>query len=342
MLAVPFDWSDVTVFRIGVIRFASAGRSVGRMTRQYKLAATKLRPAPRPAVTQPAKPPSYIRHRCLHTSRSLSLEAEHWVFPSSARSQPRTPRLSSLRAPTPHRKTVPAGVTVAQVDFTNAAAVAAVLQKHEVDVVLATLTTTAAAAQKPLVDAAKVANVKLFVPAEYGIPTEGYTEGPPGDKNKIAEYLKSVGIPSLRIFNGLFTEFVPWLVLVDGKIKLVGKGEAPVSFTSIADIAGFVAHVLTTLPPAELNDRIFRLQGERASLASLAPLFNTTVEHVAVIEGEMGEFKMLLQKAMDTGAGSTGWDGVRNVDGTGASAAGSANALWPGHQWKSIKEVHGL
>ncbi|KAJ7144909.1 hypothetical protein C8R43DRAFT_1198206 [Mycena crocata] len=248
-----------------------------------------------------------------------------------------------LSRPNSASKTVPAGVTVAEVDTTNATAVAAVLQKHQVDVVLSTTATAASAAQKSLVDAAKLANVKLFVPAEYGVPTVGHSEGLLGDKNKIAEYLKSVGIPSVRIFTGPFVEFVPWLLaLSDGKIKLVGKGEAPVSFTSIADIAGFVAHVLTTLPAVELNDRIFRLQGERASLASLGPLFSATIEHVEVIEGELGEFKTGLQKAMNTGAGSTGWDGVRNVEGTGASAAGSANALWPGHQWKSIKEVHGL
>ncbi|KAJ7144906.1 hypothetical protein C8R43DRAFT_890976 [Mycena crocata] len=254
-----------------------------------------------------------------------------------------------LSRPKSASKPVPAGVAVAEVDFNDAAGVAAVLQKHQVDVVLVTTATTAAGAQKPLVDAAKVANVKLFVPSEFGAPTDGPTEGnnkiegPLGAKNKIAEYLKGVGIPSARFFTGLFIEYVPWLVeFSDGKIKLVGKGEAPVSFTSIADIAGFVAHVLTTLPPAELEDRIFRLQGDRANLASLGPLFNATIEHVAAIKGEEGEFKTAMQIGMDTGAGSTGWDGVRKVEGTGASAAGSANALWPGHHWKSIKEVHGL
>jgi hypothetical protein len=68
--------------------------------------------------------------------------------------------------------------------------------------------------------------------------------------------LKSAGIPSTRIYvsrdcfqssntlkyfqTGLFTEFIPWLVDYSSgsKIKVIGKGEAPLSVTSAADIAG--------------------------------------------------------------------------------------------------------
>ncbi|KAJ6468410.1 hypothetical protein C8R45DRAFT_909445 [Mycena sanguinolenta] len=241
-------------------------------------------------------------------------------------------------------KTVPSGVQVIQVDFNDAAAVAAVLKEHKIDVVLSTITTVAAAAQKPLVDAAKLGGVKLFVPSEYGLPSDGHTEGPLGDKAKIAAYLKSVGIPSTRIYTGTFIEFIPWLVdYSDGStVKIVGKGETPVSFTSISDVAGFVAYVLTAVPPSDLEDRILRLQGDRSTLNGLAALFKTSVEHVDTLTGETGEFKKGLQIAMDFGAGSTGWDGVKKVEGTGSNAAGSGNSLWPGHQWKSIKDVHKL
>ncbi|KAJ7889830.1 hypothetical protein B0H14DRAFT_3429317 [Mycena olivaceomarginata] len=65
-----------------------------------------------------------------------------------------------------------------------------------------------------------------------------------------------------------------------GKIKVVGKGETQVSFTSITDIAGFVAHILTTAPPSELEDRILRLEGARSTLNGLArysgPLSSTS------------------------------------------------------------------
>jgi hypothetical protein len=47
---------------------------------------------------------------------------------------------------------------------------------------------------------------------------------------------------------GPFIEFIPWLVGYGdhGKIRIVGKGEAPVSFTAVADIAGSLS-ILTPL-----------------------------------------------------------------------------------------------
>ncbi|KAJ7071412.1 hypothetical protein C8F01DRAFT_1110434 [Mycena amicta] len=135
---------------------------------------------------------------------------------------------------------LPASVRSATVDTSDAIAVEAVLKEHNVDVVLATLATTAVSAQKPIVDAAKAAGVKLFVPSEYGIPTEGETQGVSGAKNQIAEQLKNLGIPSLRIYTGIFIEFIPWMFAYaeNKKINVIGEGEVPVSFTASADIAG--------------------------------------------------------------------------------------------------------
>jgi hypothetical protein len=66
--------------------------------------------------------------------------------------------------------------------------------------VLSTVTGYAIGAQKSLVEAAKAANIKLFVPSEYGVPTEGLDTGIWAEKNQVAEQLKSAGIPSLRIY----------------------------------------------------------------------------------------------------------------------------------------------
>ncbi|KAJ7350870.1 hypothetical protein DFH08DRAFT_862530 [Mycena albidolilacea] len=247
-----------------------------------------------------------------------------------------------LSRPGSTTKTVPSGVPVVEVDSSDAAAVAAVFKEHKIDVALATLGAAASAAQKPLVDAAKLAGVKLFVPSEYGFATDGSAETGSilANKDEIAVQLKSVGIPSTRIYTGMFAESIPWIVDYSegSKIKIVGKGDTPVSVTSIPDIAGFVAHVLTTAPPSELEDRILRLEGDRTTLSGLAALFNTSIEHV---DG-FGDARTLLQNVMATGAGSTGWDGLKKAEGTGSNAAGSANALWPGHQWQSIKEIYKL
>ncbi|KAF8146406.1 NAD(P)-binding protein [Mycena galopus ATCC 62051] len=250
-----------------------------------------------------------------------------------------------LLRPGSSTKTVPSGVQVAEVDFTDAEAVAAVLKQHKVDVVLATTGLTAAAAQKSVVDAAKLAAVKLFVPSEYGSPTDGYTEGRWFPKTEIAAYLKSLNIPTAKIYNGAFMEFIPFLVdyTPGGKIKVVGAGDTPVSFTSIPDITGFVAHILTTLPPSALENQIFRIEGERCTLNGLAEKLNTTIERVEEITGEAGEQKTWLQTIMNAGVASTGWDQVAKVERTtGNEAAGSANKLWEGHKWRSIKEALGL
>ncbi|KAJ6592581.1 hypothetical protein B0H19DRAFT_1215336 [Mycena capillaripes] len=239
---------------------------------------------------------------------------------------------------------LPAGAKLATVDTSDAAAVAAVFKEHSIDVVLSTVTGYAIGAQKSFVEAAKAANIKLFVPSEYGVPTEGLNEGVWAEKNQIAEQLKSAGIPSLRIYNGLFTEYIPWVFLnaETKKIHIVGKGEAPLSATALPDVAGFVVHVLTTLPAAELENKIFRIEGDRTTANDLGALFKTAVEYVTDIPGEMGDIKTRVATELDSGLGSTGWSVVTMSEGTGDAAANSANKLWPGHHWKTIKEVHGL
>jgi saccharopine dehydrogenase-like NADP-dependent oxidoreductase len=90
-----------------------------------------------------------------------------------------------LSRPGSAAKTVPSGVEVIQVDPSNATTVAAIFKEHKVDVVLTMTPGTVPEAQRPVVDAAKLAGVKLFVPSEYGLANEG-AEGVLGGKNKIA------------------------------------------------------------------------------------------------------------------------------------------------------------
>ncbi|KAJ7185310.1 hypothetical protein C8R46DRAFT_1172123 [Mycena filopes] len=242
-------------------------------------------------------------------------------------------------------KTAPAGVQLVQVDTSDVAAVTAVLKEHKVDVVISTVKAhdqEGAAAQMPMLEAAKAAAVKLYVPSEWGSPTDGYTEGFPGAKNKIAEHAKSVGLPTARIYCGGFTEIAPMLKGPDSTIRYIGKGETPVSFTSVADITGFVVHALTTLPPSELENRILRLEGERVTLKEVAAIFNTTAVQVESVPGPEGGFMTGLLTMCEKGAVSTGWDEANGREGSGDQAAGSANALWPGHHWQTIKEVHKL
>ncbi|KAF7327480.1 DNA polymerase eta [Mycena kentingensis (nom. inval.)] len=236
-------------------------------------------------------------------------------------------------------KEVPPDVSIEKVDdYADTASVAAIFRKHAVDVVLSTLPTSqgpGADTQRSLADAAKLTGIHLFVPSEFGMP-----EGVLGGKNEFAAYLTGLGIPWTRIYTGLFIEWIPWLVAYPETVKIIGDGNTEMSTTSIEDIAGFVAHVLTQLPDVELENRVFRLQGDWLRLKDTAELFNAEIEYVKEIDGEGGWFKTVLQKTIATGAGSTGWNAAEKKDRTEGDVAGSGNrcawtmtaSLWKGKQ----------
>lgn len=233
------------------------------------------------------------------------------------------------------------GAKIATADYADVKAVASILRENKTQVVISALAYGALSSQSTLADAAKEAGVKLFVPSEFGMPTEGGKAAHTVTKSQFADYLKSSGIPSLRIYTGMFMEFIPQFTGVDlGKFLVLGKGEASFSTTALDDVAGFTAHVLTTLPPAKLHDASFRVEGERTSFNKVGALYtaskNITVEHVTSLpEGYVKQ--TLLQGLFEQGRGSSGWDNYADKD--VPENANSGNAAWPGHQWKTVKEV---
>ncbi|KAH7921244.1 NAD(P)-binding protein [Leucogyrophana mollusca] len=231
---------------------------------------------------------------------------------------------------------------VASVEYTDRAGLSTLLRDHKVEVFVSAVSYLGGAldAQRPLADAAKDADIKLFVPSEFGVPSEGATEGVSSVKARFAAYLKSLGIPSLRLYNGLFQEYIPWVGIVPetGKFHILGKGETPVSFTSVPDVAGFLAHVLTTQSPTKLADVQLRIEGQRVSLNDIVRLYGGTVPAVYVdsIPGT-DPVRAFLQGEFERGAGSTGWDPKLEKDND--QLAGSANGLWDGHEWATVKET---
>ncbi|CAK5266895.1 unnamed protein product [Mycena citricolor] len=235
-------------------------------------------------------------------------------------------------------KKVPENVQVVQVpSYDDVPAVTAALKSHNVE----------------------QAHIKLFVPSEFGSSTEGHTEGPLAEKNRIIEKLQSVGVPYLRMFvsasvlcllsdpdvnqTGLFIEFAPWVVNYNPEAKklyVIGKSEGPVSVTSISDAAGYLAHVLTHQPRSTLKNQILRIEGQRiAGYRSLGSLFGAEVETVETMEGEMPGFKAFLMSLADQGQATSG-HGAKGVSDEEASKSGIA--LWAGHQWKTVQDVYGL
>ncbi|PBK72100.1 NAD(P)-binding protein [Armillaria solidipes] len=239
---------------------------------------------------------------------------------------------------------LPNDVKVAKVDdYKNVEAVAAVLRANRIEVVICAFTWQSVEAiyveETVLADAARAAGVKLFVPSEYGLSTEGAPEGLWETKDNVAEYMIGIELPAARFFTGIFFSWISGLsgYPSTGKINVLGTGRTLASWTATEDVGSFIAHVLTTLPPAELNDGIFRIEGERLSWEDVATRMGapiTSVEKVPADSESLTRLCAVLQRMVEEGSGSTGWDSAAKEEGT--ERARSANSLWSGHVWKKV------
>ncbi|KAJ7143580.1 hypothetical protein C8R43DRAFT_569223 [Mycena crocata] len=240
------------------------------------------------------------------------------------------------------KESLPVGTEVFEVDCTDSVTIMRLLGIYKVKVVVSTLSSAEVAMQNQLATMAEAAGVELFVPSEFGVVTDGVHSGQNSTEISTIEHLKSLQLPFARFYAGFFMETIPAMtgLSVNGKINVVGYGNMPCSFTASDDVAGFVAHVLTSLPPEELFNQTFRLEGDRSTLSDLSQIFETDIQYVTEIPGRMGEVWTRMQNAAECGIASTGWDVVRWAE--GEDYAGCTNYLWEGHQWKTIKSFYRL
>lgn len=161
---------------------------------------------------------------------------------------------------------LPAGSKSVVVDLKDKAALEAAFKENTIDVVISTVGQPGLPDQPTIADAAKAAGVKLFVPSEFGLPTLGGVAGELGEKEVFGRYLKTIGLPSLRIFvspfssrellnshslffqTGGFIHFIPWLTGFDAgdkKFKIKGSGKVKMSFTDLGDIVGTIFLLLS-------------------------------------------------------------------------------------------------
>ncbi|KAG6832909.1 hypothetical protein H0H92_004793 [Tricholoma furcatifolium] len=238
-------------------------------------------------------------------------------------------------------KSIPPSAKLVQVDYNDIARVTRTLQEHRVEVVISTLNVDGLSSQNTIGEASKGAGIKLFLPSEFSVPTQGSKAGLFAKKDKRTKYIQSLGIPTCRIYNGFFMEMIPDLVGSDfnGKVNILQslQGRVPISFTSIEDTAGFVAYILTELHPTHLDYTSFRIQGQSASLVDIAAILGMDIEYVSGNPSPNFDTAGFLQEYFETGAGSTGWNA--DEDREGEEKAGSSNSVWENHGWKSISDV---
>ncbi|KAI0347204.1 NAD-P-binding protein [Trametopsis cervina] len=160
------------------------------------------------------------------------------------------------------------GVEVVTVDYSDPSSLETALSG--VDVVISTVGGKGLQEQFPLARAAAKAGVKLFAPSEFGSPTDKEVSGPLGAKYKLKQELKSLGVPYVAIYTGLFTKLIlsnpPWgWDLPNGKVTIYGHGDAKNTWSDIPDIARYVAHVLTAAPREKLEWQSLRIQADLVS-----------------------------------------------------------------------------
>lgn len=113
--------------------------------------------------------------------------------------------------------TFPGNVTVQRADYTDFNALVAAFKGQ--DAVISTMGTFSAHLQQTAIDAAAVANVKRFIPSEYGgdtSHTDNVSFAPfPKEKRRIVEYLQSKeteGLTWTAICTGAFVNWVRALI----------------------------------------------------------------------------------------------------------------------------------
>jgi len=158
-------------------------------------------------------------------------------------------------------------VRIAYAEFTDVPALTAALAGAHV--VISTISLVAIDAQVPIAEAAKAASASLFIPSEFGGPTDKL-QGAFAGKGALHAKLREVGPPVLLVYTGPWADY-SWAPIVNldiksGKVAIGGDGNAPISWTARKDIARFLAHILVHSPATRLqNQSVLRIEGDRAS-----------------------------------------------------------------------------
>ena len=99
------------------------------------------------------------------------------------------------------------GATFVEVDYDDSASLKQALAGT--DVAISTVGAVALGAQSQLADASKAAGVQLFVPSEFGGPTEGDVDNALFEaKFAVQKHLKELNLPFALFFTGLFSDFI--------------------------------------------------------------------------------------------------------------------------------------
>ncbi|KAG8769870.1 hypothetical protein FRC12_004679 [Ceratobasidium sp. 428] len=169
------------------------------------------------------------------------------------------------------------GAALYGVSYDDEAELAAALQGA--DIVLSTLSGGGITSAQPnLLRAAKTAGAKLFIPSEFGDPFEGEEEADLfRAKRELHKLAKTIDMPIMVLLTGLFPDYC--LVPIMGwdfearKVDIWGTGEEKTTWTTMPDIARYVAYILSHIPIQGLQDQVLSIQGDLKSFNEVARLW---------------------------------------------------------------------
>jgi hypothetical protein len=98
---------------------------------------------------------------------------------------------------------------------------------------------------------------------------------------------------------------------------------------------GFVAHVLTHLPKAELENRIFRIEGSKATIVEAVRTRHPDkeIEYVDSFPESIA-YLDFFQGTVRKGQAGSGWDPVTGKE--LPEGSWKDNGVWTGHVWKTL------
>ncbi|KAJ1300081.1 hypothetical protein OPQ81_002563 [Rhizoctonia solani] len=161
------------------------------------------------------------------------------------------------------------GAQVHSVTYDNETQLASVLKGT--DVVISTLNYSSVDEQVPMMKACVSCGVKLFFPSEFALElASDINSNASKTKKQIIKIAEDLGLPFVRIFNGLFPhwyitntffQFYP----AENRIVIYGSGDEKNAWTSVEDMARFVAYILQRVTLEHLRNQKFRIEGDKKS-----------------------------------------------------------------------------
>ncbi|CEL56001.1 Isoflavone reductase homolog A622 OS=Nicotiana tabacum PE=2 SV=1 [Rhizoctonia solani AG-1 IB] len=253
------------------------------------------------------------------------------LFRNSSMDSPRVQELGSR------------GAIIHGVDYSNQSQLTEILRGT--DVVISTVNYSSVNDQAPMMKACMTCGVKLFFPSEFALELASDNDSKASKtKKEIISIAQSLGLPYIRIFNGLFPhwyitntsfrffQFYP----SENKIVIYGTGEEKNSWTSMEDVARFIAYILQNMGIEQLVNRKLRIEGDKKSFNEFVGIWEK--KHQVKLDVSYRSISELNDRVSRDPSDHEAAIAREMFSGRAAEGP-TSNSLFPGWKPKSLEEA---